>query len=162
MKKLFAVLLVAVLMLSVSACAMAEGASDPVPFNPKLSTLMEYSTSEWMEDNGSRAFLTATICCDLVLSNVDDLFDFELTNDIYVGRSGLNIVICYYNDTTILSVFYTPMNDEASYILMDSVLPSTVAQKAVKDFCGTCYTVDGDDFLICIEAIMEALEENVA
>jgi hypothetical protein len=143
MKKWLSLLLVCVLLLP---CAAALGEdSSAASFDCTITAgVVSKDAKEILDSPSNRAMLTVCLLLDLGFTKekdfvVEHIQDF-MTNDSYVSSDGKYFAVLMYSGGTILSLFYTPVTQEAKYYIKESGLPASSALEVVEK------TAKGNDY----------------
>ncbi len=166
-RKLLALILAAMMMVSMAGFAMADDGSSSIQIEPVLLSLMEMSTTEWYKDYANRTMFATLAWMDVVLAdNLDDSFedaigDAVLSGTVYVARSSQMLVAMYFDTDVTILVGYVPAID-AMYIskLNPCNYPEQVlsSMKADGD-CDSYYQIDKADILEVVEVVLDAITQ---
>ena len=159
MKKVLCVLLALVVLLGNMALAEMATDEDAINFEPTLTTLMDYSASEWYDSVANRATLTILLMIDLKLSDESFAQNVQLLETSYVGKSGLDLVVYVHGEEEDIIMLYRPLTEEAYYISIGSVWSDTLAEVLMNSVCDDEY--HENDIEVLIE-VFEQFEEAFA
>ena len=154
MKKLLALMLVGVMLLAGTSYVCAE--DEMIKFEPVFTNVMEYSAKEWFQSAGNRAILVVALMLDFQAA-FNDVFEFDISNEAYVGRTGNNISVGLYNDKEVLFLFYDAYNGQAGYYVMESAYGSIVLEMAMEESNTSTYEVSANDIIDCVTQLADLL-----
>ena len=167
MKKLIALILVAMIALSSVSAALAESTK----FDTKLTTAMNYDCEKWYSSQTNRTFLSVLLALDLYLTD-EELGDKAMT----AARNGLSYTALdsedtmlsafYAYDRSVLIVLFDPSKELAAYTINELTLNSDIDESTLgalingmveKGTLSSCYHNETDAVQEALSAISEAL-----
>lgn len=113
-KKILSYILVIVLVVSISQCALA----DAIPMTCEFANSINWTSDAWFSSAENRAFLTILFLFEMGANKTISIDDYSAGESL-VCRKGdvLSIAIC--GDYHTLMIFYEPNIKYASYLYMD-------------------------------------------
>lgn len=148
------------LMLGTAFIGYAEDENSFIDFDATLTNGFEQSASSWFSSPLYRALLTLTLIMD-----VDNALDIDLytaiTNNSYVGREGLFLVVGIILDDGTMLINYSPLTGDAAYMYSKTDLSTTLKEMLIESVlengCSDGYYKNSsDDMYKVIETIVGA------
>ena len=127
---------------------------------------MDKSTTEWFSSSFNRALATTCLIVDLKLKIGDDLDFYEmLTSPTYVGKSDFMLIVIGKNDNAMITIAYSPINNECNYMIKTFENFSSAQYKTGAEYVlsqigdGQYYENDLSEIETCVSLFAKALED---
>ena len=138
MKKIIAMTLALVLLLSAACVALADTKTSATEFDPKLAGAMNYDADKWMSTDLNRSMLTILLFLQLTVDKTFTTDDFSIHDSMVAEKDGILTVALLGQSRTLIIVF-APIAKYASWMTFSTGSKSAV-EKTLKDTNTTVYT----------------------
>ena len=168
-KKMTAILLACILMLSCASglCETTE-TSSTTDFTCTITAgVVPTDPDETLNSSLARAKLTVSLLMDLLVTSEDSYVADHLMeladNESFVLSDGQFFCVAMHSGGDILSIFYDPQNQQASYVIQETGLSSDAVLRTLEGLSDKYphhYQNDSDDVWAVLKAISEGLQDE--
>ena len=160
LRRIVSMLVVVVLLLvgTVGYCDTSEE-NEEVYFEATLTNILDMQAKEWFASSYYRAVLTVMVAGDLALACEDGSFDLAtaITEDTYVGKEGLDLIVYFHGVDEDIIVVYRPLTGDACYLPMEE-MSSEYVEYILGELCTEgFYLNDMEDIFEVVADLQEVL-----